>query len=87
VEKSAASFCHQFAVLVPRRFCHFYLVKNHQIADNSATAEAKEKISKQLESLEFERIFDACLTKLEKLQILLHKISPRFLVTTKLFSG
>ncbi len=73
--------------MVPAMSCNFYLVKNHQIDDNSATAEAKEKISKHLESLEFERIFDACLTKLEKLQIVLHKISHRFLVTTKLFSG
>ncbi len=24
-------------------FCNFYLVKNHEIADNSATAEAREK--------------------------------------------
>jgi hypothetical protein len=62
-------------------------VKNHQIADNSATTEAKEKISTYLESLVFERIFDACLTKFENYQILLNKISPRFLVTTKLFSG
>jgi hypothetical protein len=51
--KLAASFCHQVAALVPPMFCNFYLVKNHKIADNSATTEAKEKISIYLTSLEF----------------------------------
>ncbi len=37
-----------------------------------------------MESLE---IFVVCLTKFENYQILLNKISHRFLVTTKLFSG
>jgi hypothetical protein len=41
--KSAASFCHQVAALVPAMFCKFYLVKNHKIADKSAIAEAREK--------------------------------------------
>jgi hypothetical protein len=27
--------------LVPDMFCNFYLVKNHKIANNSATAEAR----------------------------------------------
>ncbi len=49
---SAASFFHQVAALVPDIFCNFYLVKNHKIANNSATAEAREKISTYLESLE-----------------------------------
>ncbi len=34
-------------------FCEFYLVKNHKIANNSATTEANEKISIDLESVEF----------------------------------
>jgi hypothetical protein len=51
--KSAASFCHQVAALVPDMFCNFYLVKIHKIANNSATPEAREKISAYLESLEF----------------------------------
>jgi hypothetical protein len=50
---SAASFCHQVAALVPNMFCSFYLVKNHKIANNSATTETKEKISTYLESIEF----------------------------------
>ncbi len=51
--KSAPSFCHQVAALVPAMFCNLYLVKNHKIADNSATTEAREKISAYLEYLEF----------------------------------
>jgi hypothetical protein len=38
--------------LVPDMFYNFYLVKNHKIANNSATTEAREKISTNLESLE-----------------------------------
>ncbi len=40
-----ASLCHQVASLDPDMFCNFYFVKNHKIANNSATAEAGEKIS------------------------------------------
>ncbi len=64
-------------------FCNFYLEKNHTIANNSAIFEAEEKISTDLESLEFY----ACLTKFENYQILLDKISHIFLLATKLFSG
>jgi hypothetical protein len=51
--KSAASVCCQVAALVPNMFCNFYLFKNHKIANNSATTEARETISTYLESLEF----------------------------------
>jgi hypothetical protein len=40
-----------------------------------------------LESLEFLKIFDVCLTNFKSNQILLNTISHRFLVTTKLLSG
>jgi hypothetical protein len=50
---SAASFCHQVAASVPNMFCNFYFVKNHKNANSSATTEAREKISTDLESLEF----------------------------------
>jgi hypothetical protein len=50
---SAASFCHQGATLVPDMFCNFYLVKNGKAANNSATTEARDKISIYLENLEF----------------------------------
>jgi hypothetical protein len=62
-------------------------VKSHKISDNSATAEAREKISTCLESLEFKKFFEAFWTEFENYQILLNNISHRFLVTTKLFSG
>jgi hypothetical protein len=51
--KSAASFCRQAAALVPVMLCNLHLVKNHKIANNSATTEAREKISTDLKSLEF----------------------------------
>ncbi len=41
---SAASFCRQVAALVPDMFYNFYVVKNHKITNNSANAEAREKI-------------------------------------------
>jgi hypothetical protein len=43
--KSAASFCHQVAAWVSDMFCNFHLAKNHKIAINLATTEAREKIS------------------------------------------
>jgi hypothetical protein len=39
--------------IVPAMFCNFYIVKNHKIAGNSATTEAREKVSTYLESVEF----------------------------------
>jgi hypothetical protein len=41
------------AALFPDIFCNFYLVKKHTIAKNSTIIKAKEKISTELESLEF----------------------------------
>jgi hypothetical protein len=67
--------------------CNFYLVKNHKIAKNSATTKAGAKISTDLESSEFQKIFDECLTKFKHKQILRNKISHRFLLTSKLFTG
>jgi hypothetical protein len=51
--KSGASFSCQVPALVPAMFCNLYLVKNHKITDNSATTEAREKISTYLAFLEF----------------------------------
>jgi hypothetical protein len=73
--------------LVSDMLCNFYLVKNDKIATSSATTEAREKISACLESLEFQKFLDACLSIFENYQILLSKIRYRFLVTTKLLSG
>jgi hypothetical protein len=68
-------------------FCNFYLVKSHNIAHNTTSTEAREKINRDLESIEFLNFFAVYLTKFETYQILLNKISHRFLVTTKVFSG
>jgi hypothetical protein len=44
-------------------------VKNHTIAANSTTTKAREeKISTDLESIEFGKLFGVCLTKLKKKQ-------------------
>jgi hypothetical protein len=50
--KSAASFCLHVAAWVSDMCCNFYFAKNNKLADNSATAKAREKINKDLESLE-----------------------------------
>jgi hypothetical protein len=43
----------RWPAMVPDMFCNFYLVKIHEMANNSATTEAREKISTFLESLKF----------------------------------
>jgi hypothetical protein len=63
-------------------FSNFYLVKSHKISDRSATTEAREKNSTDLESVEFWKFFDICLTKFKNYQIALLKIIHRFLMTT-----
>jgi hypothetical protein len=61
--KSLGSFCHQVAAWLPDMFYNFQLVKNHKIAENSAITKAREKLSTDLESLEFYKFFDVCFTK------------------------
>ncbi len=51
------------AAWVLNMFCNFYFVNNHKIVINLTTANASEKISTDLESLEF---LDACLTLFKK---------------------
>jgi hypothetical protein len=68
-------------------FCSFNLEKNHRNADNSTTAKATEKTSSHFGIFRILDIFYVCLTEFKNNQILLDKISHRFLVTTKLFSG
>jgi hypothetical protein len=53
--KSAASFCYQLAAWIPNVFFNFLLVKKHNIANTSTTTEAREKISIDLESLDFKK--------------------------------
>ncbi len=52
-DKSAASFCRLLSAQFENTFCNFYIAKNHKIAHVSTTAEVKEKISTDFESLEF----------------------------------
>jgi hypothetical protein len=66
-------------------FYNCKLVKHHRIVNNSATIEAREKISTDLESLELQKFFDVCWAKFENCHILPNKIGHRFLLTTKLF--
>jgi hypothetical protein len=51
--KSAASFFRQVAAWFPDMFSNYCIVKNHKIAKNSTTTNAIEKISTNLEYLEF----------------------------------
>ncbi len=44
---------HQVAAWVPDKFWNFYLLKSHKIANNSATTEARENISTDLEQKNF----------------------------------
>jgi hypothetical protein len=73
------------AALFPDLFSNFYLVKNHKIAKNSTTTEAREKISTDLESLELKN--DVYFTKFKNNQIFLVKISHRCLLTAEIFTG
>jgi hypothetical protein len=68
----------------PRYILQLLFSANYKIANNSATTEARENISSDLISLELNKKH---LAKFENHQILLNKISQRFQVTAKLFSG
>ncbi len=82
-DKSAASFYRQESAWVPYMFWNFYSVKNHKIAYNSTTAEAREELTQFCNP----RISEACLTKFKNSKILLNKISHSFLLTTKQFTS
>ncbi len=52
-DKAVIRICRQVAAWVSGMFCNFYFVKNYKIDNNLVTTEAREKISTDLESLEF----------------------------------
>jgi len=52
-------------------FSNFYSVKNHKINNNSSTTEAKQKISKVLEFVDFY----VCLANFKSNKILLNKLA------------
>jgi hypothetical protein len=70
------------AAWFPDMFCAFYSAKNHKIADNLATAEAKEKSAHFWNPLNFRKKIDASLTKFRTNQVLFIKICQQFLLTT-----
>ncbi len=82
--KSAARFCHQVAAWAPYMFCNPYLVINHKNDHNWMTTKAREKTQNIFGILIF---FCICLTKFKNNQILINKISHRYLSATKLCSG
>jgi hypothetical protein len=71
----------------PRYVLQLLFSKKSQNCYNSAITEAREKISTDWETVEFYLFLYICLTKFENYQILLNKISHRYLATTKLFGG
>ncbi len=81
--KLAASFYHHVAALVSDIFCSFYSLKITKLLITQQPLKLDKKINTNLESLEFQKNFDARLTKFKNNQILLHKISQKFLLTTK----
>ncbi len=71
----------------PNMFWNFYFVKDFKIANNSNNHYNERKISTYVESLELYKFFDTCFTRLKTNYLLLIKISHRFILTTKLFTG
>jgi hypothetical protein len=63
------------AAWFPDMFNNSYSVKIHKIVNYLATTEGKEKISTDIETLEFYKTFNVCLTKFERNQILPNKIN------------
>ncbi len=68
-------------------FCNFHLEKNHNFDKKSTTPKAREKIKHRIRILRILEKNDVCLSKFKNNQILLNKISRRFILTTKIFSG
>jgi hypothetical protein len=52
-DKSAANICLWVAAWVPDMFCNFHEGKNHESSNNSRTTGAREKLSANVEYLEF----------------------------------
>jgi hypothetical protein len=77
-DKPAASFCHQMAAWVQYMFCNFYLVKKYKIVNNSRTTTAREKISRDLESLEFYKKFAVVWLNLKIIEFNLLKLAKDF---------
>ncbi len=61
-------------------------MKNHKIADKSASTDAREK-NKHVRGLEFYQYYGVFLTKFENTPSLFNKFSHWIVVTTNLFTG
>jgi hypothetical protein len=85
--KSDASFCCQVAAWVPDMFSNFYLVKNHKIAKYSTTTNAREKISTDLEPLEFLNFFMYIWLTLKAIKFYLIKLATDFYWQTSYLKG
>ncbi len=70
-DKSAASLYRKVAAWVLDIFCNFYLVKNHKIANDSTTAQARGNVHRFRILRNLEKKIDAGLTKLKNNQILI----------------
>ncbi len=76
--ESAASFCWQLAALFQDMFCNFYLSKYCKIVKTSTTTKAREKMSTDLESLEFCNFLDVRFTILKTIKFYLIKFAADF---------
>ncbi len=63
------------AARVADMLCNFYSVKSHKIANNSATTEARAKISTDLEALELYKFFIGRLIEFKNNQNFLYKVA------------
>jgi hypothetical protein len=73
--------------MFPRNILQLLSTDKSKNVKNSTTTKGREKIITDLESLGFQKFFHVCLTKFKNKQILLQKISHRFLLTALLFTG
>jgi hypothetical protein len=78
LNKSVASFCHQVAARVPDIFCNFCLVENHKIANDSTTAEAREKKRTDIEPLIVRNFMCYVSLNLKPIKFYLIKLATNF---------
>ncbi len=76
--QSGVTFCRQVAAWFPDMFSNFHLLKNHKIVKNSTNTKAREKISTDLESSDFLKLFGVGLTKLKTIKFYLTILATDF---------
>ncbi len=64
-------------------------MKNNNIANNSMSTKAREKINTNSDSLELKKNFDACLTKFKTIKFCVMKLATSHILqlTTKIFTN